>query len=138
MKPPLKDLTPAARIFAEFLRKNCRGREAAMPKWRVLPELRRTGLDLSSRDYDELPELALDLGYDTGTWRKGAFWMVTETDFLAAQANLLVRFGPMRSHHEKYERRRRERFPDLPLLEAARAEREQEILTAENAEVEHA
>ena len=28
-KPATKDLRPAARIFAEFLRKECRGREAA-------------------------------------------------------------------------------------------------------------
>jgi len=133
-KPATKDLTPAARIFAEFLRKECRGRDAAWPKWRLLPHLRRTGLDLSPRDYDELPMIALELGYDVGTWRKGAFWMVDETDFMAAEANLLTRFGPMRNHHQQYEVRRRERFPDMPLLDAARAEREQEVLNAENAE----
>jgi hypothetical protein len=78
--------------------------------------------------------IALSLGYDVGTWRKGAFWMVEETDFLAAEANLLTRFSPMREHHQIYEVRRRERFPDLPLLDAMRAEVETEILNAENAE----
>jgi len=116
-KPATKDLRPAARIFAEFLRKNCLGREAAWPKWRLLPMLRRVGLDLSPRDYDDLPKLALELGYDVGTWRKGAFWMVTEDDFLAAEANLLPRFEPMRRHHQLYIVRRRERFPKLPLFD---------------------
>jgi hypothetical protein len=115
---PLKDLKPAARIFAEFLRKNCRGREAALPKWRLLPVLRRTGLALSPRDYDDLPKLALELGYDVGTWRKGAFWMKTEVDFLAAEANLLPRFEPMRRHHQLYAMRRRERFPGETLFES--------------------
>jgi hypothetical protein len=116
---PLKDLRPAAKIFAEFLRKECRGREKAQPKWRLLPLLRRVGLALSPRDYDDLPKLALELGYDVGTWRKGAFWMETEVDFLAAEANLLTRFEPMRRHHQLYIARRRERFPGETLFESA-------------------
>jgi len=113
------DLRTAAEVFVAYLRMYCVGRDQARPKWRVLAEIRRAGAKVTSREYDDLPRLALDLGDDVGTWRKGAFFIVDREDFDAAAGNLVVRFELMRRHHDILLARRRKRFPEEPLFDSA-------------------
>jgi hypothetical protein len=110
-----KDLRPAARIFAAYLAKACRGREAAKPKYFLLPELRRAGADLSARDFDRLAALAVDLGLAVGTSGRGYFWCEMAEDFALAHANLVTRFGPMRRHDQGLLVLWHRAFPDEPL-----------------------
>jgi hypothetical protein len=110
-------LRTAAEMLVAYLRMYCIGRDQARPKWRVLPDLRRAGVRVTSREYDDLPRLALGLGHDVGTWRKGAFFIVDSQDFAAAAGNLAVRFEPMREHHQEILRRWRKRFPEEPLFD---------------------
>lgn len=121
-----KCLAKEARCFALYLMANCHGRDAAQPKRVILPSLRMSGIDLSSRDYDKLASVACGMGYHVGTSGKGAFWIVDELDQAAAEGNILPRFTPMRVHLEHLQRLGRERFGAMPLLNSD--------LTAENAE----
>ena len=103
-------LARIAPIVAAWLRNECRGRQAARPKWACVGILRVLGLSISQREFEGICHaLAVATG-DLGTSTRGYYWCVEEEDYDLAAAWLAPRFEPQRERHQAIRRRRAERF----------------------------
>lgn len=106
-------MTDDADHLAAYLKANCRGRAAAIPKWRIQADLAARGITVTDRNFDLAAEdLALTTG-DVGSSAAGFFWCIDPEDYDLAYDWLVGRFAAQRTRAERLKARKRERFAPL-------------------------
>jgi hypothetical protein len=104
-------LPAAHKIIAAYLERCCKGRAAARTKDRICGELKAVGLNLSTREFEQIVHDLAEAGQCVGSSDEGYFWMVDEEDYDLAYHYLVTRMAPMRRRAEANRRRKAARFP---------------------------